>query len=599
MEAYLSGRHPRRWPPPEETDGGSVDLLLDGQQRVTTLYGVIRGKPPKFFEGNASAFTSLHFNLLDETFEFYAPVKMKDNPAWVDVSQVMQSQDFADLLESREEKLSGSIKTMTAFSRLSKLQAIREIDFHAEYISGQHMTIDTVVDIFNQVNSGGTKLSKGDLALATICASWPEARQELRARLEKWSNSGYHFKLDWFLRCVTTVVTGEAYFTSLAKVTTDQFKQGVIKTEAHIDHLLNIIAGRLGLDHGDVLGSAYSLPLLARYLEERDGKLGGYQERDKLLYWYIHSFLWGRYAGSTESVLSQDLNLLKGGGDPLDRLIGQLRQNRGDLTVRPDDFRTSTRGSRFYPMLYMLTRVHGARDLDSGLELHKSILGNLMKLQMHHIFPKAKLYKHEFRQDQVNAVANFMFLTQATNLAVSDQDPFVYLPSFEAKYPGVLASQWVPANPDLWTYENYPDFLEERRRLLADASNQFLEGLLSGKAAEETGFPVSTGQAPTVDPADEEVELRDCNLWVRQRGLAEGDFYKEVVEPDTGDILTVIDLAWPEGLQAGLTQPVALLLNEDSSAEEIANRAGYRFFTDVLSFKLYVETNILAGIAAD
>ena len=42
---------------------GVVKLLLDGQQRMTSLYGVVRGKPPKFFDGNAQAFTGLRFHL--------------------------------------------------------------------------------------------------------------------------------------------------------------------------------------------------------------------------------------------------------------------------------------------------------------------------------------------------------------------------------------------------------------------------------------------------------------------------------------------------------------------------------------------------------
>ena len=60
--------------------GGWVDLLLDGQQRITTLYGIMRGRPPRFFDGNTAAFTGLHFNLAEQTFEFYAPLKMKGNP---------------------------------------------------------------------------------------------------------------------------------------------------------------------------------------------------------------------------------------------------------------------------------------------------------------------------------------------------------------------------------------------------------------------------------------------------------------------------------------------------------------------------------------
>ena len=67
-----------------------VKLLLDGQQRITSLYGVVRGKPPKFFDGNAKAFTGLRFHLDIQTFEFYQPVKMQDDPLWIDVTELMK-----------------------------------------------------------------------------------------------------------------------------------------------------------------------------------------------------------------------------------------------------------------------------------------------------------------------------------------------------------------------------------------------------------------------------------------------------------------------------------------------------------------------------
>src|SRR5579885_135902 len=69
---------------------GYVKLILDGQQRITSLYGIIKGKPPRFFEGNAQAFTGLYFHLDEERFEFYGPVKMKDNPLWINVTELLQ-----------------------------------------------------------------------------------------------------------------------------------------------------------------------------------------------------------------------------------------------------------------------------------------------------------------------------------------------------------------------------------------------------------------------------------------------------------------------------------------------------------------------------
>ena len=70
---------------------GIVKLLLDGQQRMTSLYGVVRGKQPRFFDGDAQAFSGLRFHLGDETFAFYQPIKMQDDPLWIDVTELMQA----------------------------------------------------------------------------------------------------------------------------------------------------------------------------------------------------------------------------------------------------------------------------------------------------------------------------------------------------------------------------------------------------------------------------------------------------------------------------------------------------------------------------
>jgi hypothetical protein len=103
----------------------------------------------------------------------------------------------------------------TYITRLNAIETIKDIDLHIEEVTGDDKTVDIVVDIFNRVNSGGTKLSKGDLALAKICAQWPEARQEMKTRLDKWWQAGFHFRLEWLLRNINTILTGEALFSAL------------------------------------------------------------------------------------------------------------------------------------------------------------------------------------------------------------------------------------------------------------------------------------------------------------------------------------------------------------------------------------------------
>src|ERR1700753_1809564 len=66
------------------SEGAPRLLILDGQQRITTLYGISRGRPPAFFHGDERAFTGLRFNVEDETFEFHGPARA--DPPWIDVT---------------------------------------------------------------------------------------------------------------------------------------------------------------------------------------------------------------------------------------------------------------------------------------------------------------------------------------------------------------------------------------------------------------------------------------------------------------------------------------------------------------------------------
>jgi hypothetical protein len=578
---------------------GSVKLLLDGQQRITSLYGLVRGNPPQFFDGNVASFTGLYFHLEDEAFEFYAPLKMKDNLLWINVTELMKAGvgEFIQRIVGNPEL---QPRLTNYINRLTAIESIKEIDLHIEEVTGEDKTVDVVVDIFNRVNSGGTKLSKGDLALAKICAEWPDARAEMKNKLNKWKTAGFYFKLEWLLRCMNAILTGEALFSALKDIDTLTFKNGLQQAEKSIDTILNLISARLGLDHDRVLGSRYSFPLIARYLTERSGHLANHKERDKLLYWYVHTFLWGRYAGSTESVLNQDLSAIEKTEGALDRLINLLRQNRGDLRLRPDDFMGWSQGARFYPMLYMMTRVHHAKDWDTGIELSSHLLGNMSRLEIHHIFPKALLYDKGYDKPEVNAIANFTFLTKETNLLVSDRDPVEYLEEFVSKQPGAVESHWIPMDRNLWKVENYPDFLAARRELLAKAANGFLDSLLIG-SVPETQVSIPVLERPALAPVlggmvgqDEEDLILQCNEWVVEQGLPEGEMLYELADQDTGQPLAIIDLAWPNGLQEGYSQPVALLINESRETEEAVNLAGFRHFTDFEAFRTYVQREVLS-----
>ena len=587
-----------------ERTGSAVKLLLDGQQRATSLFGVVRGRPPEFFQGNDRAFTDLYFNVETETFEFYGPVKMADDPLWVSVTDLFRA-ELSGIVKSVAQHAADLDMTLRYQQRLMTLRDIGEIDLHIEEIAGDNRSVDEVVEIFNRVNSGGTKLSSADLALARLCAHSPRVRNELRRLLNGWEQAQFSFRQEWLLRCATAVATNQASFNSLKDVSVSEFDAALKKAAQSVDFILNLLGGRLGVDHSRVLAGPYALAALVRMVSEQGGSVTDHQTQQRMLFWYMHSFMWGRYSGSTETRLQRDLHALESGG--VEGLIREIEQWRGSLTVQTDDFDSSSIGARFYPLLYILTRVNASRDLFNGMQLSHALLGKHSKLQVHHIFPKKRLYDAGYSRSQVNALANFCFLTAAGNQSISASDPAVYLAQAEEQRPGVLASQWIPEDRALWRIDRYLDFLAARRALLAEAANELLRTLLDGgdTPAPQVGEPsvvLPEGSAQTFElqPADdneEDEEISEVLALAAELGIAAPETHHAVCDDETGEVLAVAEIAWPQGIQPGRTQPVAFLIDADVHTEEQLGELGYRFFTTKARLVWYLEE--LLGIDID
>ncbi|MBT7692831.1 MAG: DUF262 domain-containing protein [Gemmatimonadales bacterium] len=581
-----------------DNDSGSVvKLLLDGQQRITSLYGIMRGQAPPFFQGNTSSFTDLYFNVDTETFEFYGPVKMRDDPTWVSVTRIFVD-NLSEITKGIQKVELDSDRAFLHMERLNSIRSIGDREIHVDDITGRDRTIDEVVEIFNRINSGGTKLSSGDLALARICADWPQAREALMGIRSTWAEHGYEFSLDWLLRCVTAVGTDQARFPGLTHLSVDEFVSALTDTEKHIDFLLNLVGARLGLDHDRVLGGRGAFAALAWYVHNHGGNITDHTEQQKILYWYLHCLMWGRYSSSVVSILQRDLEALE--GDGIDGAIKELENWRGDLQVRTTDFDWSTTGARFYPILYMLTRTQGAKDLLTGIELRENLLGKQSQLHLHHIFPKAPLYKAGYDRKQVNALANMCFLTAASNLKISDTDPAKYLPEIAASQPGVLESQWITTDPDLWSIDRFPEFLADRRERLTRTTNEFLVGLLSGHEAYEAEVTATASIAAT--PTAEDDLSYDTALVLEiaaRHELTAPGVDGEIADVETGEPITTADLVWADGVQAGLTDPVAFVPSVDGSTAAALSAAGYRVFTSRQALVWYLEGLLGTDIDGD
>jgi hypothetical protein len=265
----------------------------------------------------------------------------------------------------------------------------------------------------------------------------------------------------------------------------------------HWHDFLKVIK-RAGYIHPDLITSqtalvyTYALWLIGK----RDFGLGPHTLRNLMARWFFMSSLTGRYTGSPETRMDQDLALLRGRSGPEEfaRVLEQemaavLTRDYWDVTL-PNELATASAKSpgqaAFFaspclldaPVLYSSMKI---RDL-----LDPTAQANKSALERHHLFPRKYLERQGVTdQRDINQVANYALVEWHDNIDISDRSPAEYAPQYEHRFPPEQLREmyWYHSLPEGWYAMDYPTFLEKRRRLMADVIQEGFKRLSRGHAA--------------------------------------------------------------------------------------------------------------------
>ncbi len=493
-------------------DNKYYQLILDGQQRLTSLYALFNGSPPPFYEGEHLYF-DLYFNLDTEEFVYYMEKRMKDKPEWIAITQFLQVGDVGKFINyTRDDDVKAYYSNN--LTKLIKLNEIRNYTYDIQKIS--ELDIDEVVKIFNLVNSSGTPLSKADLGLAHICSYWQEARDIFKSAQSNFKQYHFDLELDFMTTCISAIAVDSVLFErSFYEAPKETVVKSWEKVERLLEYTINVLRNDAYIESSQDLKTPYVLIPIVYYLARNKGTFETESEKKLALYWLYQALLWGRYSGQTPQKLQADIVMLKNKNN-FGELIENLKRWRGgNLEVEPNDLSLQGNRSRFYPITYIVAKHKGAIDWFNGMKLYSKNVGVHYKIENHHIFPQSILYKGGYSsadsldKKMVNEVANLAFLTKETNLKISKTDPLKYLKDISEKYPNALKKQFVPLDEYLWKVERYEDFLANRRETIAKEINKFLNSFLK----DEELLRTPTTKEIIESGENELVELKNSLRW--------------------------------------------------------------------------------------
>ena len=507
-------------------------LIVDGQQRLTALYAVIKGMPilDKAFQ---QRWLRIGFNPLEEKFEV-TNTAIERSPEWIgDISLLWQA-DFdqygfiSEYLHhiSRQRDLSAETRRRIP-NAIQRLVSLINYPMTALEISA-HATEEQVSEIFVRINSRGRTLNQADFILTLMSVFWDEGRKQLEdfCRQAKHPpkdkhpspyNRYFQPQPDQLLRVdvalafrrarlehVYSILRGKDLQTGEfsperreAQFALLQEAQAEVLNLQHWHDFLQVIK-RAGYIHPGLITSqtalvyTYALWLIGK----RVFGLDPHTLRNLMGRWFFMSSLTGRYTSSPETRMDQDLALLRGRSS-LEEFVQVLEQEMAAVltpdyykVTLPNELATASakspeQGAFFAslclldaPALYSSVKI---RDLlDPAAQAYKSAL------ERHHLFPRKYLKRQGITDERdINQVANYALVEWHDNIDIRDRSPAEYAPEYEHRFtPEQLREMYrYHALPEGWYSMDYRTFLEERRRLMAAVIREGFERLRGGHGA--------------------------------------------------------------------------------------------------------------------
>jgi hypothetical protein len=505
---------------------GAVRLLLDGQQRITTLYMLINGSIPPYYTAPEimNDTRGLHVNVETLELSYYMKTRMENSPAWQNITDVFQGKVSAFDLQSQFAAVDKNL-SMEELKKLNDninaIVRIREREFPEQTIPVK-ASIREAIDIFYKVNASGVALTDAELALAQISGFWPQARDLFKAKLFALEREGFVFKLDF----IVYVLLGCLYHLgSDMRKLHDADNEARLREAWHLlesqvlDYVVNLLRNHAYVDHTAEINSPYALVPIIVYCFDKGGKHLSDSEIRKVVKWFYYSQLRARYVSQLPQKLDRDLRMVAQSPQPFDDLLGVIQED-SRLEIMPTEFIGRAIQHPLFSLVRWYFKSRGAVCLTTGLNLRRN-MGSKYQLERDHIFPYSKLKAMGYGQENrvkyalAQELTNRAILTQVANRSKSAADAAVYLGAVKEQFPNALTLQCIPDDPTLWQIENYEDFLDVRRKLLAEHLNHWLGKIT---ATEESSAP-ATFEDLIAEGESDALEFKASLRWDLAQGV--------------------------------------------------------------------------------
>ncbi len=443
---------------PDPTEDYPINYVLDGQQRVTSIFGVFCFDLEK---EDTDEYDSSIFDIVYDIEEkqFLSNEDVEEGKKYLPLKLIFDNFSFNNFIRNNDLNAEET-------ASIVDLQSLFQ-NYELPLVTIKKRDKSEVGIIFERVNNTGTPLSTLDLMIAWTWVENFHLKEKFQDIFETLEDKNFgNLKNKVVLQCISAIISQTTKTKSILELKPDEVRDNIDLLKSSLEKAIDYLSTQFNCLSYDFLPRVQQIVPLT-YLFSKKNFLSN-DESKAIKKWFWRTSFSNRYSASTDQRMDDDITFMN---SIMDGDFSQLEKYATNINQTQFEKLKFTKSNSFVRAYLLLLAHQQPLDLTNGDRVDVgTALSQYNRKQYHHIFPRAFLKGKEYVNDDINKAVNFCILPASSNRVISDKKPSDYFKNVipQTTKEDILVTNLVPLENAIYDDDNYEKFTEKRTEIVLE-----------------------------------------------------------------------------------------------------------------------------------
>lgn len=445
-----------------------VNYVLDGQQRLSAIYAV-------FCKDRTLSDEDSQFNIPPDMFDIYFDL---DDKRFLHRWDIGTEEQHVNLPMNSLFDMSEFLNAIQKFDELHK-QLARQlmsqfINYEIPIITITKRRKDEVSIIFERINNTGTSLSTLDLMIAWTWTEQFDLREELDSLLELLGKKGFGDTPEKIiLQCLSGILQQSTKTRDIIELSPHDVRNNIPLLVDSLGKSIDFLSTEFNMRSRDFLPHSHQIVPLSFFFSKVNTPNS---DQIKILrQWFWKTSFSERYSGSTDMKMNDDISFFQ---NVISQNYSEIQRYSYTIDSNEIIAQTFSKSNPFTRAFILLLAQNQPLNLLNGTRIDiGEALSQYNSKEYHHVFPRNHLKSLGVTAGKINSLCNICFLPSDANKTIGNKPPSDYFPNLipKSKYASILKSNLLPPKKEIYSKNQYEEFLKQRSSLIIQSLDNHIE----------------------------------------------------------------------------------------------------------------------------